>query len=191
MIPKTERKRWAWPDDLNRPITRSTLTPITLAASVGNGGALSYVITANPQHGTLSGEAPNLTYQPYADYYGPDGFSFKAVYGSATSAEANVSINVGRVNDNPIAQQDEVTTLKNSAVHIAVLANDTDVEEDTISVIAVSSPTNGSATITAGRMEVTYKPKSGFNGTDTFTYTVSDGEGGTATATVTVTVLRR
>jgi hypothetical protein len=168
-----------------------TLTPITLAARVGNGGALSYVITANPQHGTLSGEAPNLTYQPYADYYGPDGFSFKAVYGSATSAEANVSINVGRVNDNPIAQQDEVTTLKNSAVHIAVLANDTDVEEDTISVIAVSSPTNGSATITGGRMEVTYKPKSGFSGTDTFTYTVTDGEGGTATATVTVTVLRR
>src|SRR5262245_39099706 len=36
--------------------------PITLTGRVGNGGALSYVISSNPTHGTLSGSGPNFTY---------------------------------------------------------------------------------------------------------------------------------
>lgn len=172
-------------------VTEDTPTSITLNGTVGNGGAVSYVITANPSHGSVTGTAPDLTYQPDANYYGPDSFSFKAVYGSAVTAEATVSINVQRVNDNPDAQPDEATTIKGTSVTIEVLANDTDVEEDELSVVAVTSPANGKVSITASGRTVNYKPRSGFTGTDTFTYTVSDGEGGLATATVTVTVLPR
>jgi len=172
-------------------VTEDTPTAITLNGTVGNGGAVSYVITANPLHGSLSGAAPNLTYQPDPNYYGPDSFSFKALYGAATSAETTVSINVQRVNDNPDAQPDEATTVKTTSVTIDVLANDTDVEEDELSVVAVTSPANGKVSITASGQSVNYKAHSGFTGIDTFSYTVSDGEGGLATATVTVTVLPR
>ena len=52
--------------------------------------------------------------------------------------------------------------------------------------MAVTQPVNGSVTFTA--TGVTYTPRQGYKGTDTFTYTVSDGYGGSDTATVIVTV---
>jgi hypothetical protein len=172
-------------------VEEDTPTSITLGGGVGNGGAVSYVITANPSHGSLSGVAPDLTYQPDANYSGPDSFSFRVVYGAAVSAEATVSITVHKLNDKPDAQPDQATTVRNGSVTVDVLANDTDVEEDSLSVISVTSPLNGKVSITAGHTAVNYRPRSGFTGTDTFSYTVSDGEGGTATATVTITVVPR
>lgn len=165
--------------------------PITLTGRVGNGGAVSYVITSNPAHGTLSGVAPNLSYTPEPNYSGPDSFSFKAKYGAATSSEATVSINVSPLNDNPNALADSASTVKNAVVSIPVLANDSDVEGDELTVTSVSQTPNGTVTITGGGKSVNYKSKPNFNGIDTFTYTISDGHGGSATALVTVTVNKR
>ena len=39
-------------------------TPLTLHGSIGNGGALGYLILIPPQHGTLDDTAPNVTYTP-------------------------------------------------------------------------------------------------------------------------------
>jgi Big-like domain-containing protein len=98
---------------------------------------------------------------------------------------------VNSVNDAPNAQPDAATTVKNGAVSIPVLANDSDVDGDQLSVTSVSSPANGSVSITSSGGGINYRPKPGFAGIDSFSYTVSDGHGGTATATVTVNVVRR
>ena len=170
-----------------------TPVPITLTGSVGNGGAISYVITSGPSNGTLSGTAPNLTYTPDLDYNGPDSFTFKTVYGRASSADATVFITVNPAADNqpPNAVNDSATTRRNTAVSIAVLANDTDADGDTLSVSAVTQGANGSVAITNGGTRVSYTPRNGFTGVDSFTYTVNDGKGGTASATVTVTVNKK
>jgi hypothetical protein len=165
--------------------------PITLTGRVGNGGTVSYVITANPTHGTLSGSGGNLTYTPNSNYSGPDAFKFRATYGAAFSAEATVSLTINPLNDNPNAQPDIVSTGKNMSVSILVLSNDTDVDGDNLTVVAVTQGANGSVNITGSGKTLTYKPRNGFSGTDTFNYTVSDGKGGTATATVTVNVLKK
>jgi hypothetical protein len=172
-------------------VNEDSPAPITLSGSVGNGGTVSYVITSNPSHGTLSGVAPNLTYTPAANYSGSDSFSFKAVYGVASSAPATVSIIVYPINDAPSAQPDTATTSRNTAVNIAVLGNDTDADGDVLSVSAVTQAANGTVTITGGGTGVNYKPKPGFAGTDTFTYTASDGHGGTATTSVAITVSKK
>src|SRR5690606_13534356 len=67
-----------------------------------------------------------------------------------------------------------------------VLANDSDVENDVLSISAATDGTNG--TVTHDGTSVTYTPDADFNGSDSFTYTVSDGNGGFDTATVNVTV---
>lgn len=67
-----------------------------------------------------------------------------------------------------------------------LLKNDIALFDDTLAITAVSAAKNGTVTLSNG--SVTYTPKTGFVGTDTFTYTVIDGQGGTATGTVTVTV---
>ena len=110
---------------------------------------------------------------------------------NASSAPATVSIIVYPLNDAPNAQPDAATTFKNTAVNIAVLANDADVDGDVLSLTAVTQGANGTVTFTGGGTGVNYRPKASFTGTDTFTYTVSDGNGGTATTTVTITVIRR
>ena len=51
-----------------------------------------YTITALPQHGTLSGTAPNLVYQPDASYTGNDELQFTVSADGQTSAPAVVRI---------------------------------------------------------------------------------------------------
>jgi VCBS repeat-containing protein len=98
-----------------------------------------------------------------------------------------LTVNVTPVNDAPVATADARTMAEDGGpTAVAVLANDTDVENDTLSVVAVTQPANGAVTFTPAG--VSYTPAPDFFGTDTFTYTESDGHGGTATATVTVTV---
>ncbi len=63
-----------------------------------------------------------------------------------------------------------------------VLANDSDVDGDTLSVSQVTNGTHG--TVTTDGQHAIYTPGAGFDGNDSFTYTASDGYGGTATATV-------
>jgi hypothetical protein len=91
------------------------------------------------------------------------------------------------INRGPLAANDAISVPAGSApTTINVLANDSDPDNDTLSVTTVGTPANGSATIVAGG--ISYAPAAGFVGTDTFTYAISDGNGGTAQAAVTVTV---
>lgn len=90
------------------------------------------------------------------------------------------------VNRPPVAVDDVASVPRNAAGQaIAVLANDSDPDGDTLSIASVSTPANGTATI-AGNA-ITYVPRAGFFGADSFTYTISDGAL-TATATVRITV---
>ena len=69
---------------------------------------------------------------------------------------------------------------------ITVLANDVDVDGDTLTVTAATSP-NGTVTINANGT-LSFTPAANFNGATTISYTISDGNGGSDTATVFVNV---
>ena len=98
-----------------------------------------------------------------------------------------VSVTVNAVNDAPTAAADGATTNEDTAVVVSVLANDSDVDGDSLSVGAVTQGANGTVVIN-GDNTVTYAPNANFNGADSFTYTIDDGNGGSDTATVSVTV---
>ena len=88
----------------------------------------------------------------------------------------------------PVAVDDSATTNEDTLVTISVLSNDTDADEDTLSISSVTQGSNGAVAIVG--TDVTYTPNSGFSGSDSFTYTVSDGDAGTVddVGTVNVTV---
>ena len=90
------------------------------------------------------------------------------------------------VNRGPVAQNDSANTPQNTAIVVAVLANDTDADGNPLSISAVGQPQHGTASIVG--TTIRYQPTAGYIGSDSFTYTVSDGQGGSATATVTITV---
>jgi hypothetical protein len=79
-------------------LTVSALTEnsaaVTLASTGGNGGAVTYAIVANPQHGTLTGTAPNLTYTSATAYTGSDSATYTATQSGSTTVPATITINV-------------------------------------------------------------------------------------------------
>lgn len=66
---------------------------ILLNADDGDGDTLSYSYN-DPQHGTLSGTPPMLTYLPEPGYLGSDSFEYSANDGSNDSNLATVTINI-------------------------------------------------------------------------------------------------
>ncbi|MBP1946588.1 Ig-like domain-containing protein, partial [Methanobacterium petrolearium] len=103
---------------------------------------------------------------------------------------ATVTLTVNGVDDVPVAVDDHASTPENTPVTINVLDNDTDIEHDTLTVIAVTQPSDCTAVINQDGT-VTYTPDDGYYGPDSFTYTISDGNGGTSTATVYITVTQQ
>lgn len=128
----------------------------------------------------------SFTYTTGQDFFGVDSFTYTAYDGSAHSGEATVTITVNPVPDDPEAGDDSSSTPEDTPVTIDVLANDGDVDGDTISVQSVTPGDHG--TVTNDSSDVIYTPDADFNEGDIFNYTISDGNGGTDTAAVTVTV---
>ena len=63
--------------DPNNVVTdEDTSLEIILAGTDIDGHPLSYHLGSNPNHGALSGTAPNLTYIPNPNYNGLDAFTF-------------------------------------------------------------------------------------------------------------------
>jgi len=96
-------------------------------------------------------------------------------------------VTVTAVNDGPVARADTTSTAFGTPVTIDLLANDTDLEHDTLTVTAASVPAN-QGTITQANGVWTFTPAIGFTGAATITYTIADTSGATATSTHAVVV---
>ena len=74
--------------------TTGAATPLALQASDADANALTFVLVQLPAHGKLSGQAPNLSYTPDGGFLGTDALIFTATDGTASSAQATVTITV-------------------------------------------------------------------------------------------------
>lgn len=92
------------------------------------------------------------------------------------------------VNRAPVANNDTANATVSAAVDIMVLANDSELDGDPLTVTAVGAPSGGgTVAVQGGGTHVRYSAPT-TPGAKTFTYTISDGRGGSASATVTVNV---
>ncbi len=161
---------------------------LQLKGSIGNGGQISYALASNPTKGTAAISGNLLTYTPAAGASGTDTFRYLARYGNAV-AESTVTISIAAPNRAPVAASDSATTVRNTPVSIAVLANDSDPDGDPLTITMATSPAKGSVAIQAGK--IVFTPARNFTGTTGFQYSISDGKGGSASASVTVTVRKK
>jgi UDP-3-O-[3-hydroxymyristoyl] glucosamine N-acyltransferase len=153
-----------------------------------DGDLLVPILVGGVSNGTLilNGDG-SLTYTPDADFYGEDSFVYKANDGYVDSDLATVTLFVVSMNDRPVAVGDQAATNQDLPLTIDVLANDFDVEGDTLTVASVTQGAHGTV-VNNGDGTVTYTRYPGFNGTDSFSYTIDDGQGGTDSASVKVTI---
>jgi hypothetical protein len=161
-----------------------TSVAVTLSGSDPEGQTITYEMVSNPSHGSLSGDMPNLTYKPAANFNGADAFVYRVYDGAVYSDNATVSITVTAVNDVPVASDQSVTTSEDTPKAITLVASDVDGDALTYTI---STPGKGVLSGTAPAL--TYTPNLNINGSDSFTFSVSDGKGGTSnTATVSITI---
>ena len=112
---------------------------------------------------------------------------FRRSAGGKTPVLSDIRIPVAG-NSSPVAVGDSLTTPPGTTGTVDVLANDSDPDDDPLTV---SDWTNGAHGSVACAGSCTFTPAAGHGGPDTFAYTVSDGHGGSATGTVSVTVRGR
>ena len=156
---------------------------IALTATDVENDPLAYAVLTAPAYGTLGGVAPNLTYTPGLNYSGADSFTFVANDGQADSNVATVTITVTAVNDPPVAQDQSLSTLEDTALPITLVAMD--VDGPSLGYV-VAAPAHGTLSGTAP--DLTYTPSPDSSGGDTFTFKATDGLADSNIATVTITV---
>ncbi len=135
-----------------------------------------------------SGISRVISLIPAANKYGRATITVQANDGTSTSS-ASFVLQVLPVNDAPVADNDSASTNEDTLLDVTVLANDTDVDGDTLRVVrvATAASTHGSVSINPdGKLR--FIPAANYNGPSTWSYTISDGAV-EATATVTVQVL--
>ncbi|MEM9498243.1 MAG: Ig-like domain-containing protein [Pseudomonadota bacterium] len=149
---------------------------------------LTAFILENPKNGALTLMSDgSFEYTPDEGFEGEDSFTYLVRDDAFGSSVATATIVVEVPNGAPDAVDDAAETVTNTPVTVDVLANDTDPEEDPLSITDVGSASNGMVEDN-GDGTLTYTPDEGFTGSDSFTYTIADGEGGEDTATVNVTI---
>jgi len=167
--------------------TRSAPLPFVLNATDPEGDALTFAIVAPPQHGTLSGTPPAVTYVASTGFVGNDSFTFRAADAYSTSSTATVSIVVKDLPPVTLGQ-DSSTVVVGGSVLVDVLPNDVPGTGtmDPATLTISSLPTRGTAVVENGK--VRYTPNGATAGTDGFTYRVCDTAGACGVAVVAVTI---
>jgi VCBS repeat-containing protein len=146
-----------------------------------------------PINGTLLlNDDGSFVYTPNADFNGVDGFGFVVFDGQVFSTFATVQINVLPVNDAPLAVDDVYMAIEDTPLPVffgflGVLANDSDVDGDSLSAILDTGPAHGALNF-APDGTFTYTPAADFAGMDSFSYHAFDGQLPSNVATVTVNV---
>lgn len=184
----------------NQPPTASALTTttkedtkkvLTLSGRDPEKSKLTYILSNQPSHGSINLKGNKATYTPETDYFTPagtpDSFTFKVNDGLVDSAPATVYIHVTAVNDKPIAQNSSVSSTKNTTLDITLSGSDVDLDPLTYNPAKKSK--KGGTLALQGNNVVTYTPKKGYVGIDSFTFTVKDSKNALSkAATVSITV---
>ncbi len=174
-----------------RPVRLATLSN----DSDADGDTLTIKDIQNPAHGTavVSSDGQSIIYTPNAGFVGTETFTYTISdgHGHLVTATETVVVKARPVpprptNVAPVAVDDvQSVSCSNTPITIDVLSNDTDRDNDQLTVKTVGNGQYGTTQIVGNK--VVYTPNgSGCGKTDSFDYTISDGKGHTATATVKV-----
>jgi len=139
---------------------------------------LTAVLIASPSNGTIEFERNgSFVYVPDEGFAGEDSFSYNVSDGNSSSDAATVSITVNKSNAPPVAVEDEYSTNVNKVLLISasgVLGNDSDPENDRLSVELETDAVHGDLTLCQDGA-FSYLPNADFIGDDSFQYSLFDG----------------
>ncbi len=147
------------------------------AADPNAGDVLTFSLDSPPIGMTIDSQTGVISWTPNNGQVGSNDVNVRVEDQLGASDTQTFTINVANVNDAPVAIDDGFATNQDTPLNVAaagLLANDTDVDGDTLSVAQHTDPANGTVVVNSDG-SFSYTPNSGFVGTDSFTYQISDG----------------
>jgi large repetitive protein len=158
-----------------------------LTGADADGDSLTFQLVTGTTQGTVqfNNATGEFTYNPRANYFGADGFTFKVKDGFLDSEVVSVTIAVESVNDIPIAAPLSIQIDEDGIAEGQLSAEDVD---NAILSFVGSSPSPGGSLEVASDGRFTYRPPQNFNGVASFSFQASDGLLMSLPASVTVTV---
>ncbi|MBA4388823.1 MAG: hypothetical protein C0404_12640 [Verrucomicrobia bacterium] len=155
------------------------------------GPGLTTALQTTTAHGTLTlfGNG-SFAYQPSANFFGTDGFTYRARSGSTNSLPALVTIMVRETSQPPVAVGDAYTVNGNGSIFVpapGVLTNDYDVNGLSLASMWAAGPNDGAVTLYPDGSFL-YTPNNGFVGADAFFYTADNSALSSLPALVTLNV---
>ncbi|MYD80948.1 MAG: tandem-95 repeat protein [Gammaproteobacteria bacterium] len=155
-------------------LLEDTSIDIELSSRGPKGTEASYEVTDPPRIGDLTGAPPKLTYNPRADVYGEDSFSFAIVDANGSKSQpATVEITIQSVNDPPTLEPLTLEVDEDGSIDATPVSND--IDGFVVRYEISSPPRNGKVDLDS--TVLTYVPDQNFNGKDNFTLVVVDNEG--------------
>ncbi len=127
--------------DASRSVVGDRSSGIVLSAHDADGDGLTFAVTDGPDHGSLVGDAPNLTYTPTEGYTGPDELTYSVDDGNGGTTTGTVAITV----TSPESGISSVSQPVEAGQTVATAAEPSANEPATS---AVTSPVPGEITIT-------------------------------------------
>jgi uncharacterized repeat protein (TIGR01451 family) len=159
---------------------------LVTGATDPNPDTLTVAGLGNPAHGVVvNNNNGTVTYTPDAGFAGTDTFTFTVGDGHGGTDDATATVTVA--NAAPVANADTQSVQIDHARTIGVLANDSDPNNDALTVTILAPPAHGTAAVNPDNT-ITYTPDAGYAGPDSFTYEITDPDGASDTATVGLTV---
>ncbi len=101
-----------------------------------------------------------------------------------------VTVDIEDVNEAPVAANDAPSVAEDGTIEIDVLANDSDPENDTLSLVSPlpRSPRWGTATVDTSTNRISYTPRANYHGPDSFSYRVQDDGSPSLSSTAIVSI---
>ncbi len=167
--------------------TSNVIIDVQANDSDGDGESFTTVIISSTMTvDTLNGDSIIIT--PPADFTGVQLIGYKICDTTGLCDTAIVTVTILPINDAPIAVTDQVMISQDTTnVGIAPLANDTDIDDDTLTISGTPMASNGTVTL-LGTDSISYTPTAGYSGIDTIDYIVCDTSMACVNGIVVVTV---
>ena len=127
----------------------------------------------------------DIAYAPNA--FGEANISITATPATGDPIFVQQKISILPVNDAPIAVDDITATIQNRPIEIDVISNDVDFDEDNLTLLRFSNPSEGTVQAQLNG-NLLYTPDTDFTGVTTFTYSIRDDSSASAEGLVTITV---
>ncbi len=155
----------------------------------GGTTTLEYDYSFLPQNGTITFQGDSIIYTPEFGFTGIESFQYIISNSDFAPSVDTAKVTITVLNNPPIAENDTVSTSACNPLIINVLDNDSDSEDNNLSIVSVQNLSPSTAGILSfTNSNITFAPSATATGKIMFTYTIRDDGIGSMQATDTVIV---